>query len=86
MQPLYDAMDVLAGRQSSKRELINKSVALAPLCYMRGRTSSTTTICIFDEAPERDVLTAQAVSQSVRGGHAGDRDRQTPKQGDPVLP
>jgi phosphate starvation-inducible PhoH-like protein len=49
MQPLYDAMDVLVGKQSAKRELINKSVVLAPLCYMRGRTF-TNSICVFDEA------------------------------------
>lgn len=49
MQPLYDAMEVLVGKQSGKRELINKSVVLAPLCYMRGRTF-TNSICVFDEA------------------------------------
>lgn len=49
MQPLYDAMEALVGKQSGKRELINKSVVLAPLCYMRGRTF-TNSICVFDEA------------------------------------
>lgn len=49
MQPLYDAMDVLVGRQSARRELVNKAVVLAPLCYMRGRTF-TNSICVFDEA------------------------------------
>jgi phosphate starvation-inducible PhoH-like protein len=49
MQPLYDAMDVLVGKQSAKRELINKSIVLAPLCYMRGRTFNNS-ICVFDEA------------------------------------
>lgn len=49
MQPLYDALDVLVGKQSAKRELINKAVILAPLCYMRGRTF-TNSICVFDEA------------------------------------
>ena len=49
MQPLYDAMDLLVGRQSAKREIINKAVVLAPLCYMRGRTFNNA-ICIFDEA------------------------------------
>jgi phosphate starvation-inducible PhoH-like protein len=49
MQPLYDAMDTLVGKQSAKREVINKAVVLAPLCYMRGRTFNNA-ICVFDEA------------------------------------
>jgi phosphate starvation-inducible PhoH-like protein len=49
MRPLYDAMDVLLGRFSSKREVINKAIELAPLCYMRGRTF-TNAICVLDEA------------------------------------
>ena len=49
MRPLYDAMDVLLGRFSAKREVINKAIELAPLCYMRGRTF-TNAICVFDEA------------------------------------
>jgi phosphate starvation-inducible PhoH-like protein len=49
MQPLYDTMDLLLGKQSAKREIINKAVVLAPLCYMRGRTFHDA-ICIFDEA------------------------------------
>jgi phosphate starvation-inducible PhoH-like protein len=49
MQPLYDTMDALLGKFSSKREIVNKSIVLAPLCYMRGRTFNDA-ICIFDEA------------------------------------
>ena len=49
MQPLYDTMEVLLGKQGAKREIINKAVVLAPLCYMRGRTFNDA-ICIFDEA------------------------------------
>jgi phosphate starvation-inducible PhoH-like protein len=49
MQPLYDTMDTLLGRFSKARELINKSIVLAPLCYMRGRTFNDA-VCIFDEA------------------------------------
>jgi phosphate starvation-inducible PhoH-like protein len=49
MQPLYDTMDTLLGRFSKTRELINKSIVLAPLCYMRGRTFNDA-VCIFDEA------------------------------------
>lgn len=49
MQPLYDAIEILVGRGGQQREIINKSVVLAPLCYMRGRTFNDA-ICIFDEA------------------------------------
>ena len=49
MQPLYDTMDVLVGKQSAQREIINKAVVLAPLCYLRGRTFNDA-ICILDEA------------------------------------
>lgn len=49
MQPLYDTMEILLGKQGKQREIINKAVVLAPLCYMRGRTFNDA-ICIFDEA------------------------------------
>jgi phosphate starvation-inducible PhoH-like protein len=49
MQPLYDTMEILLGKQGAKREVINKAVVLAPLCYMRGRTFHDA-VCIFDEA------------------------------------
>lgn len=49
MQPLYDAMDSMLGKFSPKREVINKAIVIAPLCYMRGRTFNDS-ICIFDEA------------------------------------
>jgi phosphate starvation-inducible protein PhoH and related proteins len=49
MQPLYDTMDALLGKFSAKREIVNKSIVLAPLCYMRGRTFNDA-VCIFDEA------------------------------------
>jgi phosphate starvation-inducible PhoH-like protein len=49
MQPLYDTMEVLLGKQSKQREIINKAVVLAPLCYLRGRTFNDS-ICILDEA------------------------------------
>ena len=49
MQPLYDTMDKLLGKYSKLREVVNKAIVLAPLCYMRGRTFDNA-ICIFDEA------------------------------------
>jgi phosphate starvation-inducible PhoH-like protein len=55
MQPLYDTMDILVGKQSAQREIINKAVVLAPLCYMRGRTFNDS-ICVFDEAQNATYL------------------------------
>lgn len=55
MQPLYDTMDVLLGKNGPRREHINKAVVLAPLCYMRGRTFDDA-ICIFDEAQNATYL------------------------------
>jgi phosphate starvation-inducible PhoH-like protein len=49
MQPLYDALEVMVGRGGGQREVINKAIVLAPLCYMRGRTFDNS-ICVFDEA------------------------------------
>lgn len=49
MMPLYDVMHKLLGPDGPQRDLINASVEVAPLAYMRGRTFSDS-ICIFDEA------------------------------------
>lgn len=49
MQPLYDTIEATVGHHPAKKEIINKSLILAPLCYMRGRTFNNA-ICIFDEA------------------------------------
>lgn len=49
MQPLYDTMDALLGKNGAAREVINRAVKLAPLCYMRGRTFNNS-ICILDES------------------------------------
>lgn len=49
MMPLYDTMDKLLGKHGPAREVVKKSVRLAPLCYMRGSTYDNS-ICILDEA------------------------------------
>lgn len=49
MLPLYDCMDRMLGPAGPQRDLINKSVELAPLCFMRGRTFNDA-VCILDEA------------------------------------
>jgi phosphate starvation-inducible PhoH-like protein len=49
MLPLFDCMDRCLGRLSPQRDIINKSVELAPLQFMRGR-SFHDSVCILDEA------------------------------------
>lgn len=49
MRPLYDAIDVLTGGQTAKRDLLRKAIVLAPLSYMRGCTFRNA-VCVFDEA------------------------------------
>jgi phosphate starvation-inducible PhoH-like protein len=49
MLPLYDCMDRMLGPVGPQRDIINKSVELAPICFMRGRTFYDA-VCIFDEA------------------------------------
>jgi phosphate starvation-inducible PhoH-like protein len=46
---------MMVGRSGGAREVINKAVVLAPLCYMRGRTFNDS-ICIFDEAQNANYL------------------------------
>ena len=49
MLPLFDCMDRSLGTFSPLREAINKSVEIAPLQFMRGRTFHDA-VCILDEA------------------------------------
>ena len=49
MMPLYDAMDKLLGYTGPQRELIEKSVEVAPIAYLRGRTFDNA-VAILDEA------------------------------------
>jgi len=49
MMPMYDCMERCIGKESPEREIINKSIEVAPIAYCRGRTFNDA-ICIFDEA------------------------------------
>ena len=49
MLPLYDCIGKLVGWDGPQREKINRSVEIAPIAYLRGRTFSDS-VCIFDEA------------------------------------
>jgi phosphate starvation-inducible PhoH-like protein len=49
MLPMYDCIDRCLGRDGPQREMISKSIEVAPLAYLRGRTFHDS-VCIFDEA------------------------------------
>lgn len=49
MLPLYDCMNAMLGPAGPQRDIVMKSVELAPLAFMRGRTFNDS-VCIFDEA------------------------------------
>lgn len=54
MMPMYDCIDRCVGRENELREMINKSIEIAPVAYLRGRTFHDS-ICIFDEAQNATV-------------------------------
>lgn len=49
MTPLYDVSDRLVGGDATQKQIINESIKLAPLAYLRGVTFNDA-VCIFDEA------------------------------------
>jgi phosphate starvation-inducible PhoH-like protein len=49
MLPMYDCLQTLVGTEGPQRELVDNSIEVAPIAYMRGRTFNDS-ICIFDEA------------------------------------
>ena len=49
MMPIYDTLDDLVGRDGMQRSFINKSLEVAPIGYLRGRTIKNS-IFILDEA------------------------------------
>lgn len=52
MMPMYDCIEKMLGPthdSNIQRDIINKSMEVAPIAYMRGRTFDNA-VCIFDEA------------------------------------
>jgi phosphate starvation-inducible protein PhoH and related proteins len=49
LMPVFDVMDRMVGKESAERERINKSMEIAPMAYLRGRTFHES-VCILDEA------------------------------------
>jgi phosphate starvation-inducible PhoH-like protein len=51
--PIYDALDELVGPVGFQREIVNKSIQIRPLNYMRG-CNFNDAICLHDEAQNND--------------------------------
>ena len=49
MLPLFDCIGKLVGWEGPQREKIDRSLEIAPVAYLRGRTFDHS-VCIFDEA------------------------------------
>lgn len=49
MMPMYDCVDALVPENSPQRESLERSLEVAPIAYMRGRTFNNS-VCVFDEA------------------------------------
>lgn len=49
IMPIYDSLDELVGKAGLQRDIVNHSLEIAPIAYLRGRTF-TDAICLFDEA------------------------------------
>lgn len=49
MAPMYDCIRRIVGLEGPQRDIINNSLEVCPLAYMRGR-SFDDAVCIFDEA------------------------------------
>jgi phosphate starvation-inducible PhoH-like protein len=49
MTPMYDCIEKMVGPEGPQRDNINRSMELAPLAFMRGRTFDNA-VCILDEA------------------------------------
>jgi phosphate starvation-inducible PhoH-like protein len=49
MLPIYDTLDELVGKEGPQRMALNRSLEVAPLAYLRGRTFKHS-VCLLDEA------------------------------------
>ena len=49
MMPMYDCIQKCVGLDGPQKEMIDRSIEVAPIAYMRGRTFDNS-VCIFDEA------------------------------------
>lgn len=66
MLPMYDCMERCIGKDTPEREIVDKSIEIAPIAYCRGRTFQDS-VCIFDEA--QNATTSQIKLFMTRFGH-----------------
>lgn len=55
MVPLYDCLSRIVGEEGVEREKVNRSMEIAPLGFLRGRTFHDA-ICILDEAQNASLM------------------------------
>ena len=65
LRPLYDALDELLGHDTVQRYIENRTIEIAPLAYMRGRTLKNAG-CLIDEC--QNMNQAQAFGIATRVG------------------
>lgn len=68
LMPIYDNLDEMVGKTGLQRELINKSMEVAPIAFLRGR-SFHEAVCILDEA--QNITYEQMVLYLTRIGRKG---------------
>jgi phosphate starvation-inducible PhoH-like protein len=85
MLPMYDCINKCVGLEGPQRDIINRSIEVAPIAYMRGRTFDDA-VCIFDEAQNatksqlklfmtrfgensKIIVTGDPMQSDIGGGH-----------------
>lgn len=85
MLPMYDCINKCIGIEGPQRDIINRSIEVAPIAYMRGRTFDDA-VCIFDEAQNatksqlklfmtrfgensKIIITGDPMQSDISGGH-----------------
>ncbi len=60
LRPLYDALDELLGHETVQRYIENRTIEIAPLAYMRGRTLKNAG-CIIDECQNMTLVSHKLI-------------------------
>lgn len=60
LRPLYDALDELLGHDTVQRYLENRTIEIAPLAYMRGRTLKNAG-CLIDECQNMTLVSHKLI-------------------------
>ncbi len=60
LRPLYDALDELLGHDTVQRYIENRTIEIAPLAYMRGRTLKNAG-CLIDECQNMTLMSHKLI-------------------------